>query len=62
MMKVLVSYYIVFIIEETALFVCGDYCNLVSNLFAESAYIERCPSGHRPKTCLNRRYKTFLFI
>jgi len=29
MLKVLVSYCIVFIIEETAFFVCGDCCNLV---------------------------------
>ena len=51
-LKVLVSYCIVFIIEETALFsaettvIC---CNLVCKFFVESDYIERCTSMHRPK-------------
>ena len=30
-------------------------CNLVGNCFAESAYIERCPSGHGPKIILEKK-------
>jgi len=54
MLKVLVSYCIVYIIEETALLsveITVICCNLVGNFFAESAYIKRCPSS-TSKNCI----------